>query len=133
MFELKIQIIKELIAALTLLITLLSSQLEKPKFGVVLTAEETKLTQIAKEQNDYFKIYGKYTGLPNGEFGNDPKYSYSIFEYAGPKGAGYVVTLAENTATTVRERVINYGPETYRDRPWRITADKTWWVASSTP
>src|SRR3990167_1909759 len=130
MFQLTIQTIKELIAALTLLTILLFPKSEEPKLGAILTAEEIKLTQIAKEQDDYFKIHGKYKGYPDGKFGDSPKYSYSVFEYAGPKGAGYVVTLVEDTAITVRERVVNYGPEIYRDRPWRITADKTWWVAS---
>lgn len=89
--------------------------------GAALSAEDTKLKEIADEQTDYFNLNGKYK-QGKGEFGTDPKYRYSITEYSGPKGKGYDIHLVKHTSTTtVEEKHINIGPETYRNQNWVVT------------
>jgi len=121
MLELKITILKKLIAAMTMLISLLSVQLEEPKLGAVLSAEETKLNEIKTEQNDYFMLKNKYKQKNTWmQFGNSPILTYKMWEYLSPEGAGYQVFIRKENDVTLSERSIGYGPE---------KATRTWnWI-----
>ncbi len=45
-------------------------------------------------------------------------YSAEISDYHGPQGRGYEIKLYMTDVRTEYVRVVNVGPETYRDRDW---------------
>ena len=106
-------------------------------------------TVIEQKQNDYFNQKGKFwqgiktldepseeakdtkkkrkptdvdedwedMGIP---IPKKSKYSYQVDTYEGEQGHGYTTTIKYKDKGKIYMKVINNGPETYRERDWEL-------------
>lgn len=123
MLEFKISIIKQLLAAMTLLLSLLQGQ--EPKLGAaVLSTEQTLVQDIAKEQTDYFQIYKEYKPvLETSKNG----YKYEVINYKTPdRNYGYQIRLRKEENGKIWERAESVGVEAeneLRTYDWKIIGE----------
>tara|TARA_R100001530_G_scaffold116535_1_gene83615 strand:+ start:2990 stop:3415 length:426 start_codon:yes stop_codon:yes gene_type:complete len=103
---------------------------------------------IVQKQADYFTTNGKYwqgletlddvTGLEKKSkkdkkasnekswkemkipIPNNSKHSYKVDVYESPQGHGYTVTIKAKFQGDMYTKTLNYGSETWREKPWAI-------------
>lgn len=96
-----------------------------PPFGAKITEDEiNKEIEKIKDKMENNK-------QPNGKYKRRDKelingVEYEVHEYETPKGEiGYVIYMTKEDDDGIYKKVINSGPETYREKDWYTVLDKT--------
>lgn len=76
--------------------------------------EKLDLESIQTDQDAYFNVNGFYYRQSRAPTQFAADVFLSVTSYDGPKGKGYTINVESGTWM----KVVNYGPETYRDVDW---------------
>ena len=120
-----IEIMRQLILAMTALISLLQGQV---RLGAV--TETQIINQIKSSEDSYYATYGKYEQVSKTK---QSGYEKEVHEYLGPKGAGYVIFLRKTENNKIYEKAENFGNEVWRSYDWKLIQDLNNVASTTTP
>ena len=126
-----IELLRQLVASLYLLVSLLQGQPEDLKFGAAQTDIEI-IDEIKTAEADYLSISNKYKAFPLETFGI---YTREADEFVNSKGeTGYQIKLKKTETGHYWEKSEGVGLNAIQNTyDWKIIGDVPPGIASSTP